>query len=430
MTLLIIADDLSGAADCAIAFASNGVHTVVSLDPAHSTGDAQVVAIDTDTRRLTPHEAGARATVACQAYLKGGQRLYKKIDSTLRGNWAAEVAALQGLVGLAIVAPAFPATGRTTVNGQVLVNGQRLENTDTWQLEHAGRSADLSVMLADAGLHSTRLSLATLRSDPAALAEHIAEIARGETQALIVDAQTGEDLRRLAQVTVGMSNELFWVGSGGLAREIALLPELLATVGPRSTPARTQRAPILVLVGSLSAVSERQCVMLQARAGLHTLTVMPQVLRDGTQHADWHLWQQRIGQYLEHGEDLLLRIGQDAAFDPAEGAVLSTALAELVRPHFHRVGGLIATGGETARAMLSAVGIGSLKLECEIEAGVAFGTPVASREGHYPGVITKAGAFGTDHALYASWLYLSDAAEPSPRTEGSVSFSASQGEQS
>lgn len=428
MTLLIIADDLSGAADCAIAFASNGLHTVVSLDPAHDIGNAHVVAIDTDTRRLSPEQAAARAVAVCQAHLNGGQRLYKKIDSTLRGNWAAEVAALQGVAGLAIVAPAFPATGRTTLNGQVLVNGQPLESTDTWTLEHADRCADLSVMLADAGLHSTKLSLSALRSDPAALARHIAEIARGDTQALIVDAQTTEDLRRLAQVTVGMSDEVFWVGSGGLAREIALLPELLSSVSPGTALARNRQAPILVLVGSLSAVSERQCALLQDRTGLHTLTVAPQVLRSGARHGEWSQWQQRIGQCLEQGNDLLLRIGRDEAFDPAEGALLSTALAELVRPHFHQVGGLIATGGETARAMLGAVGIGSLKLECEIEAGVAFGTPVASHEGHYPGVITKAGAFGTDHALYASWLYLSDAAEPSAYAEGAVPFPAQQGE--
>ncbi len=76
--------------------------------------------------------------------------------------------------------------------------------------------------------------------------------------------------------------------------------------------------------------------------------------------------------------DLLLRIGRDDAFDPAEGALLSAALAALVKPHFAALGGLIATGGETARAMLSAAGIGSIELIAEIEAGVAVGKPVAT----------------------------------------------------
>jgi uncharacterized protein YgbK (DUF1537 family) len=430
MTLLIIADDLSGAADCAIAFASAGLRTVVTLDPAHDTGDAQVIAIDTDTRRLSPNDAAERTVIACQTLLQTGQRLYKKIDSTLRGNWAAEVAGLQAVAGLAIVAPAFPATGRTTLEGRVLVNGQPLESTDTWKLEHADQCADLDAMLETAGLHTTKLSLATLRGDAAALAEHIADIAKSEAQALIVDAETADDLHTLALVTTQLTTPLFWVGSGGLAREIAALPDVFETAVQDISFKREKHAPILVLVGSLSGVSERQCTMLKERAGIDEMTVAPAVLREGPPHVAWAGWEKRIGEHLKRGDDLLLRIGRDNAFDPAEGARLSTSLANMVSPHFAKVGGLVATGGETARAMLGAVGIGSLKLLCEIEAGVAFGRPVASRDGHHPGVITKAGAFGTDHALYASWLHLSDAAEPAVFTDGSVHFPAQQGKNS
>ncbi|AYN96650.1 four-carbon acid sugar kinase family protein [Pseudomonas sp. LTJR-52] len=429
MRLMIIADDLSGAADCAIAFASLGLDTVVTLDPSHDTGAAQVIAIDTDTRRLSSSEAAAR-TVAAYQKSKAGQRLYKKIDSTLRGNWAAEVAALQALAGLAIVAPAFPATGRTTHEGQVLVHGQPLETTETWKLEHADQCADLNIMLETAGLRTAKLTLETLRGDAFVLTEHIKQIAKGDSQALIVDAETSEDLRRLAQVTAKMSEGLFWVGSGGLAREIAGLPDLFDSPSQDVSFMQRKLAPILVLVGSLSDVSDRQCIMLKERAGIQELTIMPGVLRKGPAYAAWSEWERRIGACLKRGEDLLLRIGRDETFDPAEGALLSASLAAMIRPHFDKVGGLIATGGETARAMLGAVGIGSLKLQCEVEAGVAFGRPIASRDGYRPGVITKAGAFGTDHALYASWLHLSNITEPANVAEGSVHFPAKQGKKS
>jgi uncharacterized protein YgbK (DUF1537 family) len=430
MTLLIIADDLSGAADCAIAFASAGLSTVVTLDASHDTGDASVVAIDTDTRRLSASQAAERTLMACQTLRKPAQRLYKKIDSTLRGNWAAEVASLQSLAGLAIVAPAFPATGRTTVEGKVLVNGQPLESTDTWKLEHADRSADIAALLEGAGLRTAKLGLSTLRGDAAALARHIVEIAGGDTQALIVDAQTTEDLQALAIVTVSIDEPLFWVGSGGLAREIAGLPAMARNAAQSPESVREKHAPTLVLVGSLSGVSERQCAMLKERASIGELVVPPAVLRQGKAHADWAGWEIRIGEYLRRGDDLLLRIGRDEAFDPAEGARLSTLLAAMVRPHFAHVGGLVATGGETARAMLGAVGIGSLQLLCEIEAGVAFGRPISSREGHHPGVVTKAGAFGTDHALYAAWLHINNAVEPLEYATGSVKNPALQGKKS
>jgi uncharacterized protein YgbK (DUF1537 family) len=413
MSLLIIADDLSGAADCAIGFASVGLSTVVALNPLQDVGDAQVVAVDTDTRRLSPQEAAERTAVAFEALIKPGQRLYKKIDSTLRGNWAAEVAALQKFAGLAIVSPAFPATGRTLRGGRVLVNGAPLESTDTWKLENADRPADVDAMLMAAGLITAQLPVDSLRGEPQTLAYQIQHMKSSGVQALIIDAETAEDLRTLATVTAGLDEALFWVGSGGLAREIATLPGLFQTTARDATTFQPDSLPTLVLVGSLSGVSERQCTMLKTRGGVTEMTVPPAVLRCGMRHADWAAWENRIGQHLRRGEDLLLRIGRDEAFDPAEGAHLSSLLAAMVKPHFAKVGGLIATGGETARAMLGAVGIGSLQLIKEIEAGVAFGRPIASKHGHRPGIITKAGAFGTDHALYAAWLHMSGATEPS-----------------
>jgi uncharacterized protein YgbK (DUF1537 family) len=374
---------------------------------------ADVLAIDTDTRRLAPAEAARRSAAAWQALRAPGRRLYKKIDSTLRGNWAAEVAALQPLAGLAIVAPAFPATGRTLRGGRVFVHGTPLESTETWQLEHRERLADVPAMLSAAGLRTAQLEVAALRGEPAALARQIAAAGARGVQALSIDAQTSEDLALLARVTAALDEALFWVGSGGLARELALLPGQFAAA-PRTpanaAPRRAAQTPILVLVGSLSAVSQQQCALLCERAALDELVVPPALLRQGPRHADWAAWQGRLGACLAAGTDLLLRIGRDDAFDAAQGEQLCAALAQLVAPHFAKLGGLVATGGETARAMLSAAGIGSLLLLADLEAGVAVSRPLAGSRQAQPApgpvIITKAGAFGTEHALYAAWRHL------------------------
>ena len=71
---------------------------------------------------------------------------------------------------------------------------------------------------------------------------------------------------------------------------------------------------------------------------------------------------------------------------------------------------MIHTGGETARAMLSAVGVSGVELIAEIEPGVAIGKPVEARASQpHLRIVTKAGAFGTDHALFAAWRYLHEA---------------------
>ncbi|HEY1608989.1 MAG TPA: four-carbon acid sugar kinase family protein [Paraburkholderia sp.] len=428
--ILIIADDLSGAADCAIGFTRAGHRVVVMLDALREQRDpdADTTAIDTDTRRLTPAQAATRTAAAFRALGDPTHRLYKKIDSTLRGNWAAEVAALQAEAGLAIVAPAFPATGRVLRDGRVFVHGTPLEETPTWQLENAGHDANVAARLNEAGLSTEILDGEALRDDPARLAVRIAASAAAGTQALIVDAQSEHALRTLAQVTLDSEVPLFWVGSGGLARELSTLTRRPgaesvadatstrlsggASGSPKSADDAYAGMPVLALVGSLSAVSERQCAMLLARTGIEQLVVPPEVLRRGASHPEWSALRAQVGATLSARADLLVRIGRDDAFDPTEGAQLSTSLAALVEPHFSRIGGLIVTGGETARAMLSAARIPSLHLQAEIEAGVAVGRPLDPNRPHRPGIVTKAGAFGTDHALYAAWLTLRNKTEP------------------
>lgn len=415
-SLLIVADDLSGAADCAIAFAAAGRRTVVSLDANAPFRDAAVIAADTDTRRLAPAEAAQRVAAAWQALRAPGRRLYKKIDSTLRGNWTAEVAALARLAGPAIVAPAFPATGRAVRDGRVIVRGVPLEETETWQLEHAGQNPELRAMLDMVGLRVAHVSLEAFRAAPqdvAAMVTSAAASADG-VDAIVVDAETSEDLALLARVTAALDASFFWVGSGGLARELAALPDLSATEADThgARPFDGTQGPILALVGSLSAISERQCALLGAEAGVGEMIVPPAVLRDGARHPEWQAWHERIGRTVRNREDAIVRIGRDDAFDPAEGARLSNALAALVAPHFDQLGGLIATGGETARAMLAAAQVGSLELLREVEAGVALGRPA---NGAGPAIVTKAGAFGSEHALLGAYLHLRGADLPVAR---------------
>src|SRR5438105_863485 len=102
LDVLIIADDLTGAADCGIAFTVAGIRTFVATKfPA--TAPARVLALDTDTRALSASDAEAAVRKAAGIEARA---VYKKIDSTLRGNIGAEVAAARG-GALVVAAPAF-----------------------------------------------------------------------------------------------------------------------------------------------------------------------------------------------------------------------------------------------------------------------------------------------------------------------------------
>jgi 4-hydroxythreonine-4-phosphate dehydrogenase len=87
------------------------------------------------------------------------------------------------------------------------------------------------------------------------------------------------------------------------------------------------------------------------------------------------------------------------------GAKLAAALAELVRPFAGAVGALVATGGETARAVFDAWGISQLHLVGEVEPGLPFSlTSGWSRD--LP-VLTKAGGFGSPETFLRCREFLS-----------------------
>src|ERR1700704_2323153 len=90
----ILADDLTGACDTGCLFAGAGPVAVV-ISPIRAAHDRPVIAVDTETRPL-PDAAAAGALRDAAAFLRarlGAGPVFKKIDSTMRGPVAAEVAA-------------------------------------------------------------------------------------------------------------------------------------------------------------------------------------------------------------------------------------------------------------------------------------------------------------------------------------------------
>jgi uncharacterized protein YgbK (DUF1537 family) len=109
----LIADDVTGACDSAAPFCAAGP-IEVGLWP--DIPEAGLSAVSTETRDFDRDQAEARTAAVARRY--SGRLLYRKLDSLLRG---VPVADLRGLLAAgareAVVAPALPAEGRTTVGG-------------------------------------------------------------------------------------------------------------------------------------------------------------------------------------------------------------------------------------------------------------------------------------------------------------------------
>jgi uncharacterized protein YgbK (DUF1537 family) len=438
--IVIVADDITGAADCGVACTATGLSTVVVLSEASNAAglDAEAIAFDADTRRQPP-EAAAKATehAVRQLCAGGGVRiLYKKIDSTLRGNFAVEIAAARkssaGLLvhgeadqvevapPLAIVAPAFPATGRTTRNGRMFVRGTPLEESEVWRNERISGVADLLALLqTKAALKTAWLELETMRAGVENLTAALAKHAGMGVEAVVCDAETEEDLRAIAEAAAQLREPALFAGSAGLARYLPQAFGLAQKPGSaprfrlrkerqvrrdpaaagRDRPSGCQdpaRARLLFVVGSMSQVSQEQLRHLATEPGVRALTISPSALRAGANSRRWQYTNTQLEEAVDHGDDVALALSLEDGIDLAESVSLSRALAQLLVPVASRFSGLFCTGGETARALLNAAGAVGIRLAGEVEPGIPLGTV----EGwHNLPIITKAGAFGSPQTL-------------------------------
>ena len=200
---------------------------------------------------------------------------------------------------------------------------------------------------------------------------------------LVCDAQTEDDLTAVAQASLDIDVDPVWAGSAGLVGH--LLDAAKVSVHRRPLPQLTSfSGPLLFVVGSLSSVSRGQAEFLAAE-DIIVLTIGGPTFDDVTVDIS-----DRFAAALAAGKDVLL-ISTAAVSPGLDAGPLSTTLRDLIAPHAGRIGGLFATGGETARVVQTGMGITSLRPIAEIERGIPLSIAVGARP--LP-VITKAGAFG------------------------------------
>ena len=130
--IVVVADDLSGAAELAgIAFA-HGLTAEVQTEFIAQT-DAEVICLDINTRLLPPDQAAAKIRKLSKRIVAAKPDwIYKKTDSALRGNIAAEITALLQATaqGGSVFVPANPSRGRVIRGGQYFIDDTPLHETD------------------------------------------------------------------------------------------------------------------------------------------------------------------------------------------------------------------------------------------------------------------------------------------------------------
>lgn len=120
MKLAIIADDLTGALDSAGPFAARGMSTLALTHWRHLERglalDPDILSVNMASREIAPSQARAQMREVLAA-LPADTRLFKKVDSRLKGPIAEELSAFEAQKFL--VVPAIPEFGRLVEGGRV-----------------------------------------------------------------------------------------------------------------------------------------------------------------------------------------------------------------------------------------------------------------------------------------------------------------------
>ena len=347
MTILrLIADDLTGALDTAAQFTGRIGPLPVLLD--RTTGAPEgSYALNLSCRDGDEKSAVALTRESLHCYL-GADVAFKKIDSLLRGHWAAELAVIvrSGMFRRIVLAPAVPAHGRFTRDG----------------LQMLAPSSGDPQLIKDVGAELKRHGVSSHGVD---------------REIILLDAESDADLDAIAKRHANEPTTL-WCGAAGLARALAQQP-------PRAAQPLNQ--PHLVIVGSRHPVSLRQVEVF------------------GAARPDWLAPMAAELSFVSRARTTLETFGRcvvlaalPSGLTEMEAAERIARGLELLSGRLPPLGGLTVVGGETFAALCRVLKATRLSVDGEFLHGV----PASRMEsGLWSGTFcaSKSGAFGE-----ADWL--------------------------
>jgi uncharacterized protein YgbK (DUF1537 family) len=376
--ILVLADDLTGALEVGAKFAAAGVRsqvrTVPGLTP-HAFQDATgAFVVDTETRHAGAAEAAQRVhELACAARAQGFSHVYKKTDSTLRGNIGAELAALmEAYEGSPLLyVPAYPQMGRTVSNGCLSVDGVLVSAT--------GFSSDPFNPVKES--HIPTLLAASCRA-PVRWGR-VGNLVDSDPQGMVIcDGETDEDVQAAARAFISSPVLRLAAGPSGFAAHLARLMNL-----PRGQPPPLPGARnALIVNGSLHPASYQQ-VEQAKRAGLRSID--RHAISGAPTEAGWIILEPGMGT-------------GGATLDFAKSLARSVCLILARYP----IDALVVFGGDTAYAIVEAIGNPPLHSLGEVMEGIPVSRIEAEEVGPRLGprdrdlyLVTKAGSFGPPDVL-------------------------------
>jgi len=389
---LIIADDFTGANDTGVQLKKRGLKTDVIFEFTCVENQEKSIVIDTESRGLSSKKAYDAVELKIKdAFKNNFNYVYKKVDSTLRGNIVSEIKAVDKHYNADIIifAPAYPESKRTTINGIQKLNGIPVTETEIAKDPRNPVLIDnINILLENEFKEQvTHVYLKEIR-------ENKMDISKGRIYTF--DAETNEDLIAIVRKVITYSKKILWVGSAGLAESILKV--------------KMPTKPVLAVIGSISEVSRNQLYYAQSK-GINIINVdienilksndTSQIVYDAIEKINQGLEVIIASTYKRMDYEKAILTGRSLGYTKDEvSAFTQNILGEITEKIIKKckILGIFLTGGDTAIGIIKKLGVSGSSIKQEVMTGIPLMTLYG---GKYQGlkVITKAGAFGEENAI-------------------------------
>lgn len=389
---LIIADDFTGANDTGVQLKKRGINTDVIFHSKSIDNNERSYVIDTESRGLSEEEAFLDVEGKVKnAFKQRFDYVYKKIDSTLRGNIVSEIKAVDKYYNaeLIIFAPAYPDNKRITTNEIHKINGMPISETEISKDPKKPVKVDNIKLILKNGFDEgvTHVCLEELRNVKT-------DFSKGRIYTF--DAETNEDLMIISNQITALNKKVLWVGSAGLADSIL-------KVNMRVDPS-------IAVVGSISEVSKNQLHYAVSR-GTNLINVdigkllknrdIQDIVNEALEKINKGTDVIIASSYEREDYERAIEVGKTLGCTKEEVSVFTQKiLGEIVDNIVENtsISGMFLTGGDTAIGVIEELCAKGSNIKQEVMTGIPLMT-LNGGKCHGLKVITKAGAFGEVNAI-------------------------------
>jgi len=418
--IYLIADDLTGANDTGVQFTKKGYSAIVSVLDEQSTitipDNLDVFVMDTETRELESKTARKRLkSILEKININKKDVVYKKVDSTLRGNMGDEIEEIMIILNrdICILSPSYPSYQRITIGGYLVVDQKPLSFSE-YSCDNSTQVENFFIpflLKKQTDFPVGQIDLKDVAKGQKTILSKINELYQKGNKIIVIDSTNEEHLKDIFTSSLNLDRPVLFSGSAGLANHF---PNINNKNEDLKTKIENNKSPVIVVAGSRNSIMEDQVNYLKNRLNFTELKIdLEQVFSNKDRILDNYAAE--CIKAIKGNHDLVihtdainneeklinkkLMLQYNIGFRELEIKIktfLGKLTSKIINNSYAR--NLILTGGDVALGVCKELGIYNMNILDELLPGIPLA--VANYKNYNLNIVTKAGGFGKEDALY------------------------------